>query len=115
MMGEHGMMDGHGMYATMSWMPVGLLLCLVLLVGISWLVMLWLSYQKHAPMMRYRAQPQDSYSSYEQGYRPRQPMTETYETYREGEREYHYPQPNQERSHALIELEYPQQELPWQQ
>ena len=109
MMGEHGMMGGHGMYPMMSWMPVGLLLCLILVVGISWLVMLWLNYQHHAPMMRYKAQPQDSYQSYEQGYRPRQPMTETY---KEGEREYHYPQ--QERNSALIELEYPQQELPWQ-
>jgi len=112
MMGEHGMMGGHGMYPMASWMPAGLLLCLILLVGISWLVMLWLTYQHHAPMMRYKAQPQDSYQSYELGYRSRQPVTETY---KEGEREYHYPQPNQERSSALIELEYPEQELPWQQ
>ena len=115
MMGEHGMMGGHGMYPMVSWMPAGLLLCLVLLVGISWLIMLWLSYQNHAPMMRYSAQPQDSYQPYEQGYLSRQPMTETYETYQEGAREYHYPQQEQERSHGLIELEYPQQELPWQQ
>jgi hypothetical protein len=107
MMGEHGMMGGHGMYPMMSWIPGVLLLCLILLVGISWLVMLWLNYQKHVPMMRYSAQPQDSYQSYEQGYRPRQAMTETY---KEGEREYHYPQPNQERSYALIELEYPHME-----
>ncbi len=110
MMGEHGMMGGHGMYPMMSWIPGGLLLCLLVVVGISWLVMLWMTYQNHAPMMRYKAQPQDSFQSYEQGYRSRQPVTEIY---KEGEREFHYPQ--QERSSALIELEYPEQELPWQQ
>lgn len=110
MMGEHGMMGGHGMYPTMSWLPGGLLLLLLLLVGISWLVMLWMSYSNRAPMMRYRAHPQDSYQPYEQGYRLQHPVTEIY---REGERDYHYPQ--QERSSALMELEYPEQESPWQQ
>ena len=106
MMGEHGMMGGHGMYPMASWMPLGLLLFLILLVGILWLVILWLNYQNHVPMTQYEAQPQDLYQSYELGYRPRQSVTEAY---REGEREYHYPQ--QERSSALIELEYPQMEI----
>jgi hypothetical protein len=111
MMGEHGMMGGHGIYPQMSWIPGGLLLSLILFVGISWLVILWLNYQNQAPVTRYNEQPQDSYQSYEQGYRPRQTMTETY---KENERVYHYPQMEQERSHSLIELEYPQQELPGQ-
>jgi hypothetical protein len=115
MMGEHGMMGGHGMYSMTHWLPAGLVLLLVLLLGISWLVMLWLSYQKHTPVMRYSAQPQDAYHPYEQGYMSRQPLTETYETYEEGERDYPYAQPHQEGSHGLMELEYPQQELPWQQ
>ena len=107
-MGEHGMMGGHGMYPMMSWMPVGLLLCLLLLVGILWLVMLWLNYQNDAPEMRYSAQPQDSYQSYEQGYRARRlPL----ETYLESEREYHYPQQEQEYAQTQIELEYPPMEI----
>lgn len=109
MWGEHGMMGGHGTYPMMSWMPGVLFLCLILLLGISWLVMLWLSYQNHAPVMRSMAQPQDSLQSYELGYRPRQPAPETY---MESEREYRYAEIGQERSHSLIELEYPQQELP---
>jgi hypothetical protein len=107
MMGEHGMMGGHGMYPIMSWLPGGLLLCLLIFVGISWLVMLWLTYQNHAPMMRYRAQPQDSFQSYELGYRARQlPL----ETYLESEREYHYSQQEQEYAQSQIELEYPPME-----
>ncbi len=116
MMFQHGMMGGQGMYPMMPWLPGGLLLFLVLLLGISWLVMLRLSYQNHAPVMWYSAaQPQDTYHPYEQGYMSRQPATETYETYREGERDYPSDQPDQEHSHGLMELEYPQQELPWQQ
>ena len=108
MMGEHGMMGGHGMYGMMSWVPVGLLLCFVVLMGIAWLVMLWLNYQNHVPVMQYKAQPQDSYQSYEQGYRPRRlPL----ETYLESEREYHYPQPEQEYAQSQIELEYPPMEI----
>ncbi len=109
MMGEHGMMGGHGIYPLMSWIPGGLLLSLILFVGISWLVILWLNYQNKAPATRYNEQPQDLYQSYELGYRAHQPVTEIY---MEGEREYHYPQ--MERSATLIELEYPQQELPGQ-
>ena len=110
MMGDHGMMGGHGMYGMMIWMPVGLLLSVVLLVGIIWLVTHLLN-QRRMPMMPYISQPQDAYHSYERGYRPRQPMPEIYQ---EGEREYHYPQPKQEYTRSQIELEYPQQEMPGQ-
>jgi hypothetical protein len=109
-MGDHWMTGGHGMYPTMSWAPVGLLLGMLLLIGIAWLVMLWLNYQNHVPVMSYSARPKDSYQSYEQGYRPRQPLPETYQ---ESEREYHSIQ--QEHTQPQIELEYPQQVMPWQQ
>jgi hypothetical protein len=109
-MHSHEMMGGHGMYSMPYWMPVGLLLCMVLLVGITWLVMLWLNNQNRMAMTLYSPQPQDSYQSYELGYRPRPPLPETYQ---EGDREYHYPQPRHGQS--LIELEYPQPEMPWQQ
>ena len=111
MMGDHGMMGGHGIYAMMFWMPVGLLLSVVLLVGIVWLVMHWLN-KSHMPMMPSISSPQDSYPSYEQGYRPRQPMPDTYQ---EGERDYHVPQSQQDYTRSQIELEYPQLEMPWQQ
>lgn len=105
------MMGDPGMYTMMFWMPVGMLLSVVLLVGIIWLVIRWLN-QRRMPMMPYISQSQDSYQSYERGYRSRQQMPETYQ---EGERGYQYPQPKQEYTQPQIELEYPQQEMPWQQ
>jgi hypothetical protein len=109
MMHSHGWMGGHGMNAFMSWAPLEMLLCLALLVGITWLVISWLNYRYMSARLS-SAQPQDAYQSYEQGYQARQPLPETYQ---EGEREYHYHQPRH--SQILIEIEYPQQEMPRQQ
>lgn len=111
MMGNHGMMGGYGMYGMTFWMPVGLLLSVILLVGIVWLVTRWLN-QKHMPMTPYISQPPDSYQSYEQGYRAHQPMPETYQ---DGAREFAVPQPQQEYTRSQMELEYPQLEMPLQQ
>lgn len=109
-MGDHWMMGSHGMNAMTSWTPVGLLLCMFLVVGIIWLAMLWLNYQHHMPGTLYSAKPQESYHAYERGYRPRQRLAETHQ---ESEREDSSLQ--QEHTQPQIELDYPQQVMPWQQ
>ena len=109
MIHSHGWMGGHGMYAMMALAPLEMLLCVLLLVGIVWLVISWLN-KSHMPVILPSAQPQDSYQSYEQGYQARQTMPEIFQ---EGERDYHNSQPRH--SQFLLELEYPQQEMPRQQ
>ncbi len=106
MMGGPGMMGSPEMYTMMFWMPIGMLVGVVLLVGVIWLVMRWLN-QRQMPMMPYMSQPQQSY---EQGYRSRQPFSEPYQ---ESEWRYQDPQPKQEYDQPQRELAYPQeQEMP---
>jgi hypothetical protein len=103
MMGDPGMMGSSGMYTMMFWMPIGMLVGVVLLVGVIWLVMRWLN-QRQMSMMPSLSQPQESYPSYEQGYRSRQPFPETSQ---ESEWRYQDPQPKQEYDQPQLELEYP--------
>ncbi len=109
MMGDPGMMGSSGMSTMMFWMPIRMLVGLALVAGVIWLVMRWLN-QRHMPIMPYLSQPQESYQPYEQGYRSRQPFSETYQ---ESERRYQDPQPKDEYEQPQLELAYPQeQEMP---
>jgi len=64
MMGGSGMMSSPEMYTMMFWMPIGMLVGVVLLVGVIWLVTRWLN-QRQMPMMPSLSQPQQSYQSYQ--------------------------------------------------
>jgi hypothetical protein len=94
-----GMMGSPEMSPMMFWMPIGLLMGVVLLVGVIRLVMHWLK-QRDVLFLAPLSQPQESSQSYEQGYRARQPFPKTSQ-----EREWRDqdPQPKQE-------YEQPQQE-----
>lgn len=109
MMGGPEMMGGPDISTMMLWMPVGILVGVVLVVGVIWLVMRWLN-QRHMPIMPSLSQPRESYQPYEQGYRSRQPFSETYQ---ESERRYQDPQPKDEYEQPHLELAYLQvQEMP---
>jgi len=103
MMGDPGMMSGPDISTMMFWMPIGILVGVVLVLGVTWLVMRWLK-QRHMPIMPPLSQPQESYRSYEQGYRSRQPFPETS---RESEWCSQDPQPKQEYDQPQLELDYP--------
>lgn len=103
MMGSPGMMGSPEIAPMMLWMPISMLDGSVLLVGVIWLVMRWLN-QRHVALMPSRSQPQESYQSYEQGYRSRQPFPETSQ---ESEWRYQDPQPKQEYEQPQLELDYP--------
>jgi hypothetical protein len=92
MMGGPGMMGSPEISAMMLWMPIGMLVGIVLLIGVIWLVMRWLK-QRDAPLVPARSQPRESSPSYEQGYRARQtfPATSQEREWRDQD-----PQPKQE-------------------
>ncbi len=93
-------------------MPLIMLLMLALLAifvwAIVWVTMHWMNKNRtNTPTMR-NVPPQDFSQRYEQGYQPPEPGSETYQ---EGGKPYHYPQPQQEQPQA----QYPQeQEMPRQ-
>ena len=66
------MMGGPGMFAMMSWMLLGTLLFIVLVVIIVWFLIHWLNTREQTSV-RYRPQNQDTYRGYEQGYQPPEP------------------------------------------
>ena len=103
MMGGPGMMGSPEIAPMMLWMPIGMLVGIVLLVGVIWLVMRWLK-QRDVPLVPSRSQPQESDHSYEQGYRSRQPFPAMSQ-----EREWRSqdPQPKQEYDQPQLELDYP--------
>ena len=101
----HDMMGGLGSFVIL-WMIMGMLFCVVVLGGVIWLFGRWLNKQK-TPTMPNTPQSQDFYQRYEQGYQPPEPL----ETYQEGGKQHHYPQPQDEQPQA----QYPQeQEIPRQ-
>lgn len=103
MMNGPGMMGSPDISSMMFWMPIGMLVGVVLLVGVIWLVMHFIR-QRDVSLVPPLSQPQESSQSYEQGYRARQPFPETSQ-----EREWRDqdPQPKQE-------YEQPQQEQAYQ-
>lgn len=91
------------MGAMMLLMVLGALFFLVVLAGVIWLLMRWLT-QRQTPPMPGTPQPQYPYQRYKQGYQPPQPMPESYQ---EGERHDRYPQPKQEYDQPHVP--YPQE------
>ncbi len=103
MMNGPGMMGSPEIYPMMFWIPIGILVGIVLLVGVMWLVMSWLK-QREVPLKPSASKSHESSQSYEQGYRSRQPFLETSQ---KRERRYQDPQPKQEYYQPQQELEYP--------
>lgn len=103
MMNGPGMMGSPDIAPMMFWMPIGLLIGVVLVVGVIWLVMHWLK-QRDMSFMPPLSQPQEAYQPYEQGYRVRQPFPETAQ---ESEWRHQDLQPKQEYEQPQLELEYP--------
>ena len=97
------MMGSPDISPMMLWLPIGMLVGVVLVVGVTWLVMRWLK-QRHMPLMPSLSQPQESFHSYEQGYRSRQMFPEM-----SLEREWRSqgPHPKQEYDQPQLELDYP--------
>ncbi len=103
MMNGPGMMGSPDRSTMMFWMPIGLLIGVVLLVGVIWLVMHWLK-QRDVSFVPPLSQPQEASQPYEQVYRARQPFPETPQ---ESEWRAQDPQPKQEYDQPQLELEYP--------
>jgi predicted lipid-binding transport protein (Tim44 family) len=102
MMGMMGMMG-----AMMLFMIIGALVFIAALAVVIWLIVSFLNRRQTSPMP-YTQPSQNPYQGYEQGYRPPQPMSETY---REEERYERSPQPKQQFDQPYIP--YPQeQEIP---
>jgi hypothetical protein len=103
MMDGPGMMGSPNLASMMLWMPIGMLVVVIVVVAVIWLVMRWLK-QRDATVALPRTQPWEASPSYEQGYRARQPFSETVQ-----ERAWRDqgPQPKQEDEQPLLELEYP--------
>ncbi len=101
------MMSGPGMFAMMLWMPIGILLCVILVAVAIWLLAGFLN-RKQMPTLPYAPPRQDAYYIYEQGYQPQQRETGSSQ---EGGQQYPYPQPQYEQP----QVQYPQeQETAWQ-
>jgi len=94
------MMGGPGMFAMMSWMLLGTLLFIVLVVIIIWFLVHWL-HTREQTSVPYKPQNQDMYRAYEQGY---QPPKSTPNTAQEAM------QPNQ-----VVQDEQPQAQYPQEQ
>ncbi len=103
MMNGPGMMGSPDISTMMFLMPIGMLVGVVLLVVVIWLVMHFIR-QRDVSLVPPLSQPQESYQSYEQGYRARQPFPEASQ---ESEWRDQDPQPKQE-------YEQPQQEQAYQ-
>jgi hypothetical protein len=87
MMSGPGMMGSPDISAMMLWIPLGILVGVVLLVGVIWLARRWLKHRRTLAMPN-TPQPKDAYQDYQQGYQSQQPSPEIYE---EGEQCYPYP------------------------
>lgn len=99
------MMPGVGSFA-LFWISIGILLCLVLVAAFIWFFVRWLN-SRRTSTMQHASQPQDSDQMYEQGYRPAEPLPETYQ---EGGQQYLYsPRAQYEQPQAQYPQETPLQ------
>lgn len=106
------MMSGSGMFAMMLWMPIGMLLCIVLVAVVIWFFVRWLNNGKISRMQYTLTPPQQNpYQPYEQGYPV--PSQQEQETYQEGGQHYQYPEPQQPQQYEQPQVQYQQeQEMP---
>jgi flagellar basal body-associated protein FliL len=92
-----GMMNGFPLF----WVIIGVLLLFALVAAFMWFLA---SYKASA--LRHTARPQDSYQTYERGYMPHQPISETYQ---EGGQQYPYLEAADEQPQARYPQEMPLQ------